>query len=158
MQTDALVRHARVLWRADRLIADLRLQRLLAKAGLMLLAGAIAMFALVMLGISAYLALADRMGAPLAAALVGLGALLLSGTVAFAASRLSPGRDEAVALDLHAAAVDALSAEMRAVEREAAGVVRALRHPLDGALAGLLVPLVGIIAKSFGQKAGKTES
>lgn len=157
MRTDALIRHAKVLWRADRLIADIRLRLILTKAGLVLAAGSIGVFGIVMLGIAGYLFLAQEIGPVLAAAAIGAGGLVLAAILMFVALALAPGREEAVALELHAAALDALTTEAKTLEADAAGLINAIRHPLDGALGGLVVPLVGILAKGLRRRESKSD-
>ena len=57
MNTENVVKHLRVLWRTDRIIADIRLRHLLVGLGLRAFAALIAAFGLLMLELSAYFAL-----------------------------------------------------------------------------------------------------
>ena len=49
MNTEAIVKHLRVLWRTDRIIADIRMRHLLVGLGLRAFAALIAAFGLLML-------------------------------------------------------------------------------------------------------------
>ena len=57
MNTENVVKHLRVLWRTDRIIADIRMRHLLVGLGLRAFAALIAAFGLLMLELSAYFAL-----------------------------------------------------------------------------------------------------
>ena len=57
MNTENIVRNLRVLWRTDRIIADIRMRHLLVSLGLRAFAALIAAFGLLMLELSAYFAL-----------------------------------------------------------------------------------------------------
>ncbi|AWK87270.1 hypothetical protein [Azospirillum thermophilum] len=144
---DRLTRNLHVLWRADRLIADIHLRHLIARSGLAALAGLVAAFGLVMLGVAAYLAL-ERIWGPIgAAAAVGAAAMLLALLLLLVAARMGPGRELEVALEVHRAALDAVAAEARTAGAEVAGIGNALRHPLDAALPGLIVPLATVLLR-----------
>ncbi len=57
MNTENVVKNLRVLWRTDRIIADIRMRHLLVGLGLRAFAALIAGFGLLMLELSAYFAL-----------------------------------------------------------------------------------------------------
>ena len=71
MNTENVVKHLRVLWRTDRIIADIRLRHLLIGLGLRAFAALIAAFGLLMLELSAYFALVQIWSAIAAAAILG---------------------------------------------------------------------------------------
>jgi hypothetical protein len=54
VNTENIVKHLRVLWRTDRIIADIRMRHLLVGLGLRAFAALIAAFGLLMLELSAY--------------------------------------------------------------------------------------------------------
>ena len=68
MNTENIVTHLRVLWRTDRIIADIRMQHPLVSMGLRALAALIAAFGLLMLELVAYFALVQFWNAISAAA------------------------------------------------------------------------------------------
>jgi hypothetical protein len=149
MNTERLVRNGKVLLKAERIIADIRLRQAMRVSWLNLAAGAFALFGAVMLGIAAFLALSAAVGPILAATIVGFAAVLIGGVLAMAAGRVEPGRELEVAQNLEAAAFEALMADVREVEAEVAGFTRVIRNPLDGALPGLVVPLAGMVLKTL---------
>jgi len=57
VSTENIVKNLRVLWRTDRIIADIRMRHLLVSLGLRAFAALIAAFGLLMLELSAYFAL-----------------------------------------------------------------------------------------------------
>jgi hypothetical protein len=63
MTTSHLIGHVRVLWRTERIIAELRLKRLLTNLGLQALAALVAACALLLFEVAAYLALVPMWGA-----------------------------------------------------------------------------------------------
>jgi membrane protein implicated in regulation of membrane protease activity len=71
VNTENVVKHLRVLWRTDRIIADIRMRHLLVGFGLRAFAALIATFGLLMLELSAYFALVQIWSAISAAAILG---------------------------------------------------------------------------------------
>jgi hypothetical protein len=71
VNTENVVKHLRVLWRTDRIIADIRMRHLLVGLGLRAFAALIAAFGLLMLELSAYFALVQIWSAIFAAAILG---------------------------------------------------------------------------------------
>ena len=71
MNTENVVKHLRVLWRTDRIIADIRMRHMLVGLGLRAFAALIAAFGLLMLELSAYFALVQIWSAISAAAILG---------------------------------------------------------------------------------------
>ena len=72
MNTENVVKHLRVLWRTDRIIADIRMRHMLVGLGLRAFAALIAAFGLLMLELSAYFALVQIWSAISAAAILGV--------------------------------------------------------------------------------------
>ena len=68
MNTENVVKNLRVLWRTDRIIADIRMRHMLVGLGLRAFAALIAAFGLLMLELSAYFALVQIWSAISAAA------------------------------------------------------------------------------------------
>jgi len=71
VNTENVVKHLRVLWRTDRIIADIPMRHLLVGLGLRAFAALIAAFGLLMLELSAYFALVQIWSAIYAAAILG---------------------------------------------------------------------------------------
>ncbi|MCA1453763.1 phage holin family protein [Bradyrhizobium sp. BRP22] len=145
MNTDNIVRQLRVLWRTDRIIADIRLRHLLIGLGLRAFAGLIAAFGLLMFELSAYFALVQVWSAIAAAAILGAANLAIAAILFALALRPPSGRELDLATEIHGASVEALQVEARALQSQVSGLVH---NPLNGLLP-MLVPLIGIIIRSL---------
>ncbi len=146
MSTENVIKHLRVLWRTDRIIADIRLRHLLVGLGLRAFAALIAAFGLLMLELSAYFALVQIWSAILAAAILGAVNFVIAAILLAIAARPPSGRELELATEIHGASVDALQLEARALQSQVSG---AFHHPLNGILPLLIVPLITIIIKSL---------
>jgi hypothetical protein len=146
VSTENVVKNLRVLWRTDRIIADIRMRHLLVSLGLRAFAALIAAFGLLMLELSAYFALIQIWSATSAAAI--LGALNFGiATILFAIAAKPPtGRELELANEIHGCSIDALQLEARALQSQLSGMIH---HPLNGILPLLIAPLVTIIIKSL---------
>lgn len=145
MNTENVVRNIRVLWRTDRIIADIRMRHLLVGLGLRAFAALIAGFGLLMLELSAYFALVQIWSAISAAAILGVVNFMIAAVLFVFAARPPSGREIELANEIHGSAVDALQIEARALQSQVSGM---LHHPLNSALP-LLVPLFTMIAGSL---------
>ena len=145
MNTDNVVRHLRVLWRTDRIIADIRLRHLLVGLGLRAFAALIAAFGLLMLELSAYFALVQIWSAIAAAAILGAVNFAIAAVLFVIAGRAPSGRDIDLANEIHGASIEALQLEARALQAQVSGAVH---HPLS-TIVPVLVPLIAIIVKSL---------
>jgi hypothetical protein len=146
VNSENVVKNLRVLWRADRIIADIRMRHMLVGLGLRAFAALIAAFGLLMLELSAYFALVQVWSAIIAAAILGGVNFAIAAILFVIASRPSAGRELELANEIHGSAVDALQIEARAMQSQFSGMVH---HPLNSALPMLLVPLITIIARSL---------
>jgi len=149
---DALARNLRVLLRADLIIAEIHMRKIATRSGLYGLAGVVGGFGLVMLGIAGFLALEERYGAILAALITGGGAVVLAALLALVAAQVRPGRELALAQEVHGAALAAVSSDLR---QAGAGVTRLasfVRNPLDTALPAVALSLLNTLLKGFRRK------
>jgi hypothetical protein len=138
MNSENIVRNLRLLWRADKIIAEMRLRHTLARLGLLAFAGLISAFGLLMFELAAYFALVNVMSAVLAAAILGAVNLAIALILVLIASRRSLGQELTLANEIHDSAAEALQLEAQAAQAQ---VNRLLHHPLEGALP-LIVPLI----------------
>ncbi len=145
MNTENVVKHLRVLWRTDRIIADIRLRHLLMGLGLRAFAALIAAFGLLMLELSAYFALVQIWSAIAAAAILGAVNFAIAAVLFVIAGRRPSGRDIELANEIHSTSVEALQLEARALQAQLSG---AAHHPLS-TVVPVLVPLITIIVKSL---------
>jgi Putative Actinobacterial Holin-X, holin superfamily III len=152
VNTENVLKHLRVLWRTDRIIADLRMRHLAVGLGLRAFAALIAAFGLLMLELSAYFALIQIWSAIAAAAILGAVNFVIAAILFAIAARPPGGRELELANEIHNSAVDALQSEARALQSQVSG---AIHHPLNGVLPLLLVPLITIIIKSLKKPAAK---
>ncbi len=146
MNTENVVKQLRVLWRTDRIIAELRMRHLLVGFGLRAFAALIAAFGLLMLELSAYFALVQIWSAISAAAILGAINFAIAAILFVAAARPPAGRELELATEIHGSAIDALQLEARALQSEISGMVH---HPLNGVLPMLIIPLITIIIRSL---------
>jgi len=145
-----ILTNLRVLWRTDRIIADIRMQHLLVGLGLRALAALIAGFGLMMLELSVYFALVQVWSAISAAAILGAVDFVIAAGLFLLAARPPAGRELALATEIHGSSVEALQLEARALQSQLAGMVQ---HPLNGILPSLIVPLITVIIRSLKARA-----
>jgi hypothetical protein len=138
MNSENIIRNLRLLWRADKIIAEVRLRHMLVGTGLVAFAALIAAFGLLMFELAAYFALVGVVSAITAAAILGAVNLAISLVLVLIASRRSHGQELGLANEIHDSAMEALQLEAKSVQVE---VNQLLHHPLQGALP-LIVPLI----------------
>ena len=146
MNTENVVKHLRVLWRTDRIIADIRMRHLLVGTGLRAFAALIAAFGLMMLELAAYFALVQIWSAILAAAVLGAVNFVIAAVLFAIAARPPSGRELELASEIHGASIEALQTEARALQSHVSGVIH---NPLNGLLPLMIVPLLTIIIRSL---------
>ena len=146
MNTENVVKNLRVLWRTDRMIADLRMRHLLVGLGLRAFAALIAAFGLLMLELSAYFGLVQTWSAISAAAILGVVNFVIAAILFAVAAKPPVGRELELATEIHGSSVDALQLEARALQSQVSGMVH---HPLNGILPLLIAPLITIVIKSL---------
>ena len=146
MNSENIVKNLRVLWRADRIIADIRMRHMLIGLGLRAFAALIAAFGLLMLELSAYFALVQVWSAIIAATILSGVNFVIAAILFMIAARPPAGRELELANEIHGSAIDALQIEARAVQSQISGMIH---HPLNSALPMLLVPLITIIVRSL---------
>jgi len=152
MNTDSIMRNLRVLLRAQSIIAEIKINHLAARTGVMAVAALIGVFGLAMLDLAVYFSLEPEWGRVGAAAAVGIGDVILAVVLFMIASRLKPGRDLELAQEIQKSALDALANDARAVEAEIRGLTRIVRNPLDAAVPGLIMPLASMLIKALRKK------
>jgi len=152
VNTDKIIRDLRVLLRAQAVIAEIKLNHLAARSGLMAVAALIGIFGLAMLDLAVYFHLEPQMGRVGAAAVVGIGDLVLAAILFFIAARVKPGRDLELAQEIQKSAIDALASDAREVEADIRGITNMVRHPLDSAVPGLIMPLASMLIKALRKK------
>jgi type VI protein secretion system component VasK len=143
MTSDRLFSNLRVLWRADRIIADIRLRHLLARSAINAVAMLIAVFGLLFLEIAAYFALVQVVSAILAAALLGAVNLVIGALLMVIAAKRKPDRELEVVRDIHKNAVEALQLDIQELQAQLH------RAPRLDVIVPVLLPFVGLILRSL---------
>jgi hypothetical protein len=138
MNSGNIVRNLRLLWRADKIIAEMRLRHMLVGLGLLAFAALVSAFGLLMFELAAYFALVNVVSAVTAAAILSAINLLIALMLAVIASRRSLGQELTLANEIHDNAIEALQLDVQAAQAQ---LDRLLHHPLEGVLP-LIVPLI----------------
>ena len=148
MSVENVIKSLQVLWRADRILAEIRLRRMAVGLVARVFAGMFAAFGLLMLELAAYFALVQVTTAIIAAVALGLFNLLLAGAIVLIAGRASEGgREHDMAMTLHNSAVETLQLQLRSLS------IARSSHGLEAILPSLIVPAVGLVVKSLRRKA-----
>jgi hypothetical protein len=142
VSTSGLVHHAHLVWRSERIIAELRLKRLLVSLGLQALAALVLAFTLLSFEIAAYFVLVQIWSASAAAAILGLGNFVIALLLMLLALRRPAGRELALAKEVHQDAVMAFAAELQQAEATAP---ISLLGALESAAVPLLLPLIPLV-------------
>jgi hypothetical protein len=146
VDTENIVKHVRLLWRTDRVIADIRLRHLLIGLGLRAFAALIAVFGLLMFELAAYLALVQVTSAVVAAAALGASNFGIAAILLTFAARNPSGRELELANEIHSSSMDALQIEARSFQSRISSVIN---HPLNNLIPLLIIPLATIIIRNL---------
>ncbi len=144
---DTLVRNLRILLRADLIIAELHLRRLMKKSVLCAVAFVIGVFGLVMLGIAGFMALEDVYGRVAAAAIMGGVGIVLALLLLWLANRVRSGEELNLAREVHATALVAVGRNLKDTGANVSQFASFTNNPLQAALPGLAMQLLGIVLK-----------
>ncbi len=142
-------RHLRVLWRAERIIAETRLRIALHRSMLYAFAGLIAVFGLAMLNVAAYFFLAGHWGPVWAAAAAALGDFVVALVVVLIAFLVKPGPELPAAVELRDMALQGLEEQIGPLPARVAWLSRAARDPLETVLPAILIPLITAIMRGL---------
>jgi hypothetical protein len=160
---ERLVKHARVLWRAESILTEIRLRRMMTRTGLLAAAALIAAFGLAMLNVAGFFWLEPGWGPAGAACWVGGADFVIALVLLLVALRAPAGREMELALEVRQAALDGLEDDARLLQAELLSLkdetlrmrdslLGLVKHPLEAALTGLVVPLAGALLKGSGKK------
>ena len=145
MSAENIIKNLRVLWRADRIIAEIQLRRIVVGLAAKLFAALFAAFGLLMLELAAYFALIQVWTAIAATVALGLFNFLLAGAILLIASGKAGGdREHDVAMALHNSAVETLQLQARSFE-----TARLSTHGLEAILPALIVPAISLLVKTL---------
>ncbi|CTQ76656.1 phage holin family protein [Roseibium alexandrii] len=157
---ESIVRTMRIIWRAELLIIEAKLNVATKRIGATAFAGLIFVFGLAMLNVAGFFALQEPWGPIYAALGVAAADFLIAILLVLWASRLTTGPELDLARDVRDAGLQELEAkaediqdEVEAVRDELLALKNSLvsfsRNPLDGTLNSLLTPLLTLLIKSL---------
>jgi hypothetical protein len=155
MSTSRLVQHAHLVWRSERIIAELRLKRLLGNLGLQAFAMLMACFAMLLFELAAYFALVQSFGAIASAAILGGCNLVVAGVLVVLAARRPASRELVMAGEVHDDALAALTSEIH--QAETAAPV-ALRAAIESAAIPILLPLIPLLIQRLRRHGHKSDN
>ncbi len=155
---ETLVRNLKLLWKSDRMLAEIRLKLVAQKIILFVLAGLGGLFALGMLNMAIFFAIQETLGSAIAALLVGLGNLLLAGILLLVVQRLDTGPEARVVEEVREMALADIEAEAKAFQSELrlvrdeiadmrSGITSLVKNPMDVLTPRLLLPATAALAK-----------
>jgi hypothetical protein len=144
MTMDRFLNNLRVLWRAERAIADIRLRNVLAQSGLNAAAALLALIGLLMFEVAAFFALLEIWSTIVSALVLGAANFVIAGILALIASRKKPGRELELANEIQNSAMEALQNDARLFQQEFSLIGRSFKHPLESAIP-LIVPLATML-------------
>jgi hypothetical protein len=135
---NAIFRHARVLWRAESLIIEIKLRSAMRRTSLIAFAGLIAVFGLAMLNVAAYFALAPLWGDAWAMVWVAVADFVIAAILIAIASREAASRDLEFATELRDQALEGIETESRVAAD------RLVHRPVEiaGGLSSILLSLL----------------
>ena len=140
MTSARLISHLRVLWRTERIIAELRLKHLLGGLGIQALAGLVACFALLLFELAGYFALVQVCTAIWSAVILGSVNALIALLLILYVTRRPTSRELALATEVHHEAIAALEEEIRHHEGEPSTLAS-----LGNVAIPLLPPLISLL-------------
>ena len=155
---ETLVRNLKLLWKSDRMLAEIRLKLVAQKIVLFVLAGLGGLFALGMLNMAVFFAIQETLGSSIAALLVGLGNLLPAAGLLLLVQRIDGGREARVVEEVREMALadieteaKAFQSELRLVRDEIAdmrsSITKLVKNPMDVLTPRLLLPATAALAK-----------
>lgn len=155
MTSSHLIRHARVLWRTERIIAELRLKRLLTNLGLQALAALIAACGVLLFELAAYFALVQRWDAIWSAIALGLLDVALASLIVMLALRRPNTRELTLADEIHQQALAAIEADLRKSEADAPA---SLLAAIESAAIPMLLPLIPLVLERLHKRRSEKSS
>lgn len=146
MNIERLLQNLRVLVHAHGITNEIRIRHVLARTSLHILAGLAGCFGLLMLDIGMFFALAGQFGQVQAALIIGVVNLVVAGVIFVISTRLTPGRELALAKEIQDMALAVVVQDAKDLQGSVSAVVH---HPFDAALTATLGHLTGILVKQL---------
>ena len=160
---ESLVRTMRIIWRAELLIIEAKLNVAAKRIGATAFAGLVGIFGLGMLNVAGFFALEDVWGAIYAALGVAAADFLVAVLLLLWGSRMRTGPELELAREVRDAGLKELEAKAELVQDEVEAVrddilalkeslVRFSRNPLDNTISSLLAPILTLLIKSLSKR------
>ena len=157
---ESRVRNMRIIWRAELLIIEAKLNVAAKRIGATAFAGLIFIFGLGMLNVAGFFALEEIWGPVYAALGVSIADFLIAALLILWASRLTTGPELELAREVRDAGLEELEAkaehiqdEVMAVRDELLALKKSMasfsRNPLDSTINSLLTPILTLLIKSL---------
>jgi len=153
-----VTRNLQLLLRSERVLAEMQLKLMTRKAVLGAAAAIATLLALAMFNVAGYFALAQPLGSPSAALIVGLVDTLIAGLLVVVAQALQSGPEEDMVREIREMALSELGTEIDDVQQRVAqmgenvetvrsNVANFVQRPLDVLLPQLIVPAISAVTK-----------
>lgn len=152
MSAETAINHLRVLWRTERIIADIRLKHVMGSFGLKAFAAVFAALGLLLFELGGYFALIQVWSTIASAVLLGAVNLVLAAALMLLAVKRPPPRELALALEVENSAIAALQAEASTMQASGFG---GIHHPWGTALAVVLPRLIPLVIRAMKKSRGK---
>jgi len=147
-----IARNISIALRAERQIAQRKMEVIRTQTGLMAAAGVAAGIGLIMLNVAAYYTLTTKLSPQVAALIVALTNFALAAFLGSYAGRVNADADVQGPTEMRDMAIEDLEAEFEDVTREVKEVVSDVRqfvkNPLGSGLPNIVVPIVNALLKS----------
>ena len=141
-------RNISIILRAERLIAQRHLAVLRRQTGLVAAAGIAGGVGLIMLNVSAYLALSEKLSQPTAALVVALANIVLAGLLVTLAGKSNADYETAPVVEVRDMAIEDIEAELRVATEEAKATAEAVKSMARDPLGSIAPGLAGTVAKA----------
>jgi hypothetical protein len=150
----AMLRDLRILWRAERIIAEAQLRLVFRRTALAAAAGLIALVGLAMLNVTGFLALAPIWGAAWAAFALALADLVIAGIVLTVALAARTGPEYDLAIELRDLSMTELEKEFASSTKNPLGALSGGSggDPLEKILPVVLMPLLTAAVRAVKHK------
>ncbi|CUJ85378.1 hypothetical protein Q4578_04035 [Shimia thalassica] len=141
-------RNISIVLRSERLIAQRHLAVLRRQTGMMAAAGIAAGVGLIMLNVSAFLALSASMSQPTAALIISIANLVVAAMLVSLAGKSNVEQETAPVVEVRDMALEDIEAELRAAANEAKATTDAIKGMARDPLGAIAPGIAGSVAKA----------
>ena len=141
-------RNISIVLRSERLIAQRHLAVLRRQTGMMAAAGIAAGVGVIMLNVSAFLALSSSMSQPTAALIISIANLVVAAMLVSLAGKSNVEQETAPVVEVRDMALEDIEAELRAAANEAKATTDAIKGMARDPLGAIAPGIAGSVAKA----------